>query len=260
MERLTATYHFNDDDKLLKKMKEEFLACPAAVRYIRSLHIPEEKIDDEIVKIYDLVSDLNFCKKCPGVEKCNKDTPRLCTKIVYQDGVVSRELVPCKEYLKATKFKAQFIVRDFADDWLASELKKIDNTKERAQIIEKYHSILKGESKSEWIYIMGEAGTGRSFVAANIAIDVAKKEKGPVAYIDAPYRFKELQNTKDPAAFNALIEKYSNVPVLIIDDLGNEFKSDYVRETILFPILSNRAKAHALTIITSDFDINDVTN
>ena len=118
---------------------------------------------------------------------------------------------------------------------------------------------MNGDLDNAWIYISGEAGTGRTFVAANLAIEIAKREKGPVAFIDAPYRFKELQGTKDHDAFNRLIEKYSTVPVLVIDDLGNEYKSDFVRESILFPILSNRAKAHLLTIITSDFDINDFT-
>ena len=133
MERLTTNYHFEEDKKLLEEMKNTFLACPAAVKYIHSLKIPEEKIDEEIVKIYDFVTDLNYCKKCPGIDKCAKETPRLVTKIIYEDGVVSREIVPCKEYLKVVKFRGQYIVRDFPDEWLNSELKRIDITKERKE-------------------------------------------------------------------------------------------------------------------------------
>lgn len=257
MERLTAIYHFEEDERLLKEMLEAYYNCPAAVKYINSLKIPQELIEQEIVKIYDLVQDLNYCKKCPGIDKCAKATPRLVTKIIYQDGVVSREIVPCKEYLKVIKFRGQYIVRDFPDEWLNSELKKIDKTKERIEVIEKYNAIFKGES-NEWIYIMGEPGTGRSFVAANLTLDIAKKEKGPIAFIDAPYRFKEIASKKDNNAYNELLEKYQNVPVLVIDDLGNEYKSDFVRESILFPILNARAKAHLLTIITSDFNISDI--
>ena len=257
MERLTPTFRFEEDELLLKQMKEEFYACPAAVKYIRSLHVPEELIDEEIVKIYDFVQDLNFCKKCPGVYECNKQTPRLCTKIIYEDGVISRVLVPCKEYLKMVKFKGQFVVRDFEDDWLTSDLKRLDRTNERLEVIQKYKNFIDGTDDS-WIFIMGEAGTGRTFVAANLAIDIAKREKGPIAFIDAPSRFKELMSKKDNNVFNELLQKYIDVPVLIIDDLGNEYKSDFVRESILFPILNNRAKQHKFTIITSDFNINDI--
>ena len=257
MERLIPTYRFEEDEKLLKEMKEAYLSCPAAVKYIRSLKIPDDLIDQEIVKINDMVMDLNYCKKCPGINACSKATPRLVTKIVYKDGVVSREIVPCKEYLKIVKFRNQFIVRDFPDDWLNSELRKIDKTTQRKEVVEKYLSFAKGESQ-QWIYIMGEGGTGRTFVAANITLDMAKNEKGPIAFIDAPYRFKEIASKKDNDAFNELLERYQTVPVLVIDDLGNEYKSDFIRESILFPILNARAKAHLFTIITSDFNISDI--
>ena len=257
MERIAQNYHFNEDKRLLAKMKEEFFDCPAAVKYIRSLNIPDNVIEQEIVKIYDLVCDIKICRNCPGVDNCSKDTPRLCTKIIYEDGVVSRVLVPCKEYLKLVKFKSQFVVRDFEEEWLFST-KKMDRTPKREEVVKKYANYLDGNSK-EWIYIIGESGTGRTYVAANIAIDLAKNEKGPIAFINAPIRFKELRNTKDNEKFDEIIDKYSSIPVLIVDDFGNEYKNEFVRENILFPIINNRARKHLFTIFTSDFNINDIT-
>lgn len=256
MKRLIVNSHFKDEDKLLEQMKANYLACPAAVKYVASLKIPDEIVDKEIVKINDFVCDLNFCRHCPGVEKCDKDTPRLCTKIVYVDGVVERQVVPCKKYLELVNFKRQFIARDFPEEWMTGVLKKIDNTALRAEAIKKYQSFVKnGEGES--LYIVGESGTGRSYLAANIALDIAHNEKGPIAFIDVPSRFKELGSKKDEA-FTELLDKYIKVPVLILDDLGNEYKSDYVRETILFPILNARSKAHLFTIVTSDFGIDDI--
>ena len=257
MERLIQNYHFDEDQKLLQEMKETIYSNPAAMKYLRQNKISDEVIENEIVKIYDFVSDLNFCKKCPGLSACNKQTPRLCTRITYQNGVISRELVPCKKYLEFIKFQSQFKVRDFPDEWLNTEIKKMDKTAERKEAIEKYTKYFKGEN-SEWLYLMGEEGTGRSFLAANIAIDIAKKDLGPVSFIDVSSRFKELASTKDNDKFNALLESYASVPVLVLDDLGNEYKSDFVRENILFAILNKRAKKHLYTIITSDFNINDI--
>ncbi|MCQ2802487.1 MAG: ATP-binding protein [Bacilli bacterium] len=256
MERLTVNSRFKDEDKVLKKMKADYLACPAAVKYINSLNIPEEIVDKQIVKINDFVSDLNFCRHCPGVDKCDKDTPRLCTKIVYVDGVVERQVVPCKKYLELVKFKKQFLIRDFPEEWMSGTLKKIDNSAPRAEAIKKYQNFFKN-NEGESLYIVGEAGTGRSYLAANIALEIARDEKGPIAFIDVPSKFKELGSKKDEA-FTSLIDKYLKVPVLVLDDLGNEYKSDYVRETILFPIINARSKAHLFTIITSDFSIDDI--
>lgn len=257
MERLTTDIIFEEDQSLLQEMKQNLLSCPSALKYIRSLGIPEDKIDEYIVKINDFVMDTQFCKKCPGLNRCNKSTPRLVTKIVYKNGIVSRELVPCKEYLKAVKFRGEFTIRDFDDSWLESDLKTMDKNKDRREVVEKYLKYTLGES-DEWLFICGEPGSGRSFLAATIAIDIAKKEKGPVAFLDVPTRFKELASTKDNELFNQIIDKYIKVPVLVLDDLGNEYKSDFVRESILFPIINGRAKNHLLTIITSDFNINDI--
>lgn len=255
MVRLKTASHFKQDEKLLKQMKSDFLACPAAVKYIKSLKLSEEEIDENIVKINELVSDINYCKNCPGVNNCQKATPRLCTKIIYEDGSVDYQLVPCKEYLKLVHFTKQFIVKDFPDEWLELSSKSLDKTAPRKAVISKYlESIQKNDH--DWIWINGEQGTGRTFLAAILSIDIAKNEKGPIAFLDVSSRFKEILSKKD-AAFQALIDKYSSVPVLVLDDLGNEYKSDFVRDGILFQILNARSKAHLFTIITSDFNIED---
>ena len=256
MERLKPNFLFEENKELLAKMKEEYLACPSAIKYINSLKIPEDKVNEEIVKIYDFVLDLNTCKKCPGIANCPKSNPMLCTKITYIDGVVGRELVPCKEYLKQLMFERSFVIRDFDIEWLNGDLKRIDKNTSRAEAIAKYNAYYKGESDN-WLYLQGENGSGRTFLAANIAIDIAKKNRGPVAFIDVPSRFKLLASKKD-LEFKKMLDLRCQIPVLVLDDLGNEYKSDYVRENILFPILNLRSKNHLFTIITSDFSIADI--
>ena len=256
MERLKANFLFEENKELLAKLKQDYLMCPQAVRFINSLKIPAEKVDEEIVKINDMVSDFNICKKCPGIANCPKENPTLCTRITYKDGVVGRELVPCKKYLEQLRFEKTFIIRDFDADWLNSDLKKLDSSEGRKEAIQKYMSYKNGKSE-EWIYLRGENGSGRSFLAANMVIDLARKQIGPIAFLDVPSRFKMLASKKD-LDFKKMLDLWSTVPILVLDDLGNEYKSDYVRENILFPILNKRTKDHLFTIITSDFTIAEI--
>jgi len=44
----------------------------------------------------------------------------------------------------------------------------------------------------------------------------------------------------------------------VLDDFGNEFKNDLIRDAIIFPIISARANKKLLTIITSDFTISEI--
>ena len=248
------------DDELIEKMKQAYRECPQAVKYCNELGIPEDKINDNIIKIFDFVSDINYCKKCPGVKKCAKQNPLLCTKIIYSHGEVDRQLVPCKELLKQIAFKNQYIIRDFEEDWLDSNLRTIDRNAGRDLALAKYHDFLKVKDNS-WIYLTGNKHSGRSYFAAALTADSARRERGPICFLNSSLRLRELNDLgygKKKEEFDKKLELYSNVPILVLDDFGNEFKTDFVRDAILFPILSTRANKRLLTIFTSDFTIEEV--
>ena len=67
--------NYDADEKLLEDMKKSYMACPQAIKYCNELGIPADKVEENIVKIYDLVRDINYCSKCPGVKKCAKSNP-----------------------------------------------------------------------------------------------------------------------------------------------------------------------------------------
>lgn len=261
MEKLSGNIKVSVDDDILNKMKEAYKACPTAVKYVNSLGIPEDEIDFNISKIYDFVRDINYCKHCPGLDNCLKVDAHLCTKITYVDGVVERQLTPCKELLKKLEFISQFAVRDFDKEWMNIELKSLDGTSDRKLVLEKYLNFVKNGS-TEWIYINGEQNTGRTYLAAALAVDLARKGKGPICFLNTSLRTKELSDYsfKDQEQFKKLMNKYQSAPVLVLDDFGNEFKNDFVRDGIIFEILNKRSANHLLTIFTSDFTIDDIVS
>ena len=252
--------NYDADEKLLEDMKKAYMACPQAIKYCNELGIPADKVEENIVKIYDLVRDINYCSKCPGVKKCAKSNPLLCTRIIYSQGEVDRQIVPCKELLKDVTFKKQFVVRDFEEDWLDSSLRSIDRTSGRNKAIVKYHDFIKNKQAS-WIYLTGSKNSGRSYFAAALIVDAARKNRGPVCFLNSTLRLREINDLgygKKKEEFDKKLELYSNIPILVLDDFGNEFKNDFVRDAILFPILSTRASKRLLTIFTSDFTISDI--
>lgn len=260
MEKLKLNIHVETDDELIEQMKEMYRACPQAIKYCNDLQIPPEKIDENIVKIFDFVCDINYCNKCPGVKKCNKPNPLLCTKIIYSHGEVDRQLVPCKELLKQIAFKNQYIVRDFDEEWLDSTLRTIDRNAGRDEALAKYRDFIKNKDNS-WIYLTGNKNSGRSFFASALTVDSARRERGPICFLNSTLRLRELNDLgygKKKDEFDRKLELYSNVPILVLDDFGNEFKTDFVRDAILFPILSTRAGKRLLTIFTSDFSIEEI--
>ena len=261
MEKLKVNLDYQSDDNILAEMKRAYENCPTAIKYCRDNGIPEDVIDNDITKVYDFVSDLNYCKNCPGVKKCDKNNPLLCTRIVYTSGILERQLVPCKEIIKRMKFERLFKVRDFPEEWLDLSLTNdVDRTAKRTEAIKKYGEYLK-KGTNPWIYLVGNKNSGRSYLAAAIVVDAAKKEKGPICFLDSSLRIRELHDlylAKRKDDFQNRLDYYCDVPILVLDDFGNEFKNDFIRDAIIFPILSNRASKKLFTIFTSDFQIEEI--
>ena len=258
-ESLKAMSKYSANAELAKKMKDAFMDCPTARRYVASLKVDDELIDKNITKIYDFVSDINYCKKCPGMNQCQKTNPYLVTKIIYVDGVLDRQLVPCKELVKRNEFLHEFKIRDFEDEWLDTKIKTLDRSNARAKVLQKYTNFVNDESTS-CLYIVGEQNSGRSYLAATLAVDLANRKKGPICYLNTAKRVKELADAsyKNNDKFQALMELYCTCNVLILDDFGNEFKNDLIRDSIIFELISRRSAAHLFTIFTSDFSIEDI--
>lgn len=250
------------DEKLIQQMKEALYACPGAYKFLKDQGMSDEVMDENITKIYDFVRDVNYCRKCPGIKKCKKDNAYLNTKVTYSYGVVDTQLIPCKEILKRVSFERQFLVRDFADEWLDVIMSDIDGSQAKTEALAIYSKYLRNEDNS-WIYLEGGIGSGKSYLAAAMAIELAKrglKGKSPVCFINASKRILELSdlNKQKSDEFKKRLELYSTVPVLIIDDFGHEFKNDFIRDAIVNEIITTRCNKKLFTIITSNFSLDEI--
>lgn len=245
------------DETLIQQMKEALYACPAALKFCKEQGMSEQVMEDNITKIYDFVRDVNYCRKCPGIKHCKKDNAFLNTKITYSYGVVDTQLIPCKEILRRVSFERQFLVRDFPDEWLDTTMSDIDKSAAKTEASKLYMSYLRNDDNS-WIYLEGGIGSGKSFFASAMAIDLAKrglKGKSPVCFINSSKRILELSELSKQKSddFKKKLELYSTVPVLVIDDFGHEFKNDFIRDAIINEIITTRCNKKLFTIITSNF-------
>ena len=251
------------DDSLIEQMKEALYACEGAYKFLKSLGMSDEVMEENITKIYDFVRDVNYCRKCPGIKKCKKDNAYLNTKITYNYGVVDTQLIPCKEILKRVSFERQFLVRDFPDEWLDLVMGDVDKSKPKTEAMNVYMGYLQDKDTS-WIYLQGGIGSGKSYFAAALSIDLAKrgnKGKSPICFINSSKRIlelSELSKQKNSEEFKKKLELYSTVPVLVIDDFGHEYKNDFTRDAIVNEIITTRCNKKLFTIFTSNFSLDEI--
>ena len=261
MERYKPKIEEMIDASTVKEMEDVVFSNLKALKYLHSLGLNDEAIKNNIAKIYDFAVDMENCKGCKGLAYCNKEPKHLVNSVSYKGGVVDRNLVPCKKYLEFANFKKRLAVYDFEEEWLNNTFTTVSNarSKSKTAILNEYVKVCKKES-NRWIFIKGNVASGKSYFAATMIVESARKgDFQSLGFMNVPSRFKELSDlafTKNPR-FDDEMDKYKTIELLVLDDFGNEFKSDFVRDNILFPIISARLKNKLPTIITSNYTIDD---
>ncbi len=262
MQRLKVNENVIIDSKTIQSMEDEIFSNLKAVKYLRGLGLDDKTIKDNVAKIYDFAVDMKNCKDCRGIEFCNKEPKYLVSSVTFKNGIVDRNIIPCKKYLEHTSFKNRLMVHDFPDEWFSNIIiRDVSNLKSKAKlgILMVYQNAVEGV-RNRWAFIKGGIASGKSFFAATLSVDAARANTfSSICFINVPDRFKELADlafSKSPD-FNTEIDKYKNADFLVLDDFGNEFKSDFVRDNILFPILSYRVKNKLFTIITSNYKMDE---
>lgn len=264
MEKIKVKMKVENNDDILFELKKKYESCPKAIRYIKSLNIPDSLVDENIIKVNDMVSDINYCSKCPGLEKCGKENPHLVTRIIYSQGVLDREIRPCKKYVERMEFENQFIVKDMDREVMLANNVFMDskkNQQSQSAILFKKMSEIK---KYNWYYLYGSDKKTVSSNAFSLVVELIKQDLGPVAFLNSPNRIRDLnalsfeKSPEGKVKFQKTLDLYFNAPILVFDDFGNEYITDYIRDTIIFPIINTRATKRLPTIFASYFSLDEI--
>ena len=110
------------------------------------------------------------------------------------------------------------------------------------------------DRSSESLMLFGNAGLGKTHAALAIAGIVLEKDFD-VIYVSSPDFFSKLEALHfgaDPGGEEeTLLQTAAGADLLILDDLGTEFNSNFFLST-LYSLLNNRLGAHLPTIVTTN--------
>ena len=191
----------------------------------------------------------------------------LCKDEGYSDGHVCSyaKKIRIQELYKRSNLNAVFKKENFStfslDVYSKEPFKDQPLTpyQNASNILKRAHNYVKNfDSEHGNILIYGSTGLGKTFISNCIAKELLDSAHS-VLYLSANELFEQVLSryimTRDNStALKSIYEYLYNSDLLIIDDLGTEVLSSFVRSQ-LFEILNKRMLTEKATIITTNLDL-----
>ncbi len=261
---IPLSHHSSDDLDIFRQQEIERLSKDKFFQAItKELEVTLEESLLYVDLFMDYCEDAHYCEQCPGFNQCHKANRHLQFALVRKDEHIERTLRHCPIMQRIRTTDKSFLVRDFSDDWCGrflSDTGCYDLSEERRPFIKKMVGIITSKS-STGIYLYGNPRIGKSYLISLFAQSLIKNNPGRYCcFLDCPTRIRQLNDLSfmNKEQFNATLEMYMNVDYLVLDDFGDEYKNDYIRDMIIYPLLSYRLKEKKPTYFTSHYSLKQI--
>lgn len=220
---------------------------------------PNHKIDINNVNDFSIMyTERQNCLNCKGLNECKNNSCGNYTDL-ENDHFVIKE---CK-YKKAELANKNTLIKTLymPEAILAANIESYDTqSSSRKKIykhITEYFNNLDEENFQKGLYLYGSFTKGKTYSLAMIAKELAKNNKESLL-IYFPDLVLDLKNALGTSRFEDLINMLKSVDVLMLDDLGAENITPWIRDEILGPVINYRLLAKKPLYVSSNITPKDL--
>jgi len=262
MQQLKFNQNTSANREILKKkssISDELLSKREIKNIIEKLDVGMEEFDYYLGYFLSYYEDKVCCKKCKDLDSCQKEIKGTVLNLVRkEDNSIEREFTLCPKREEQRKINNNYLIRDFNDELLSIDVDSMENKKGRFEYEKKIMEI-DSIKASEGMFISGPSSSGKSYPLIALCNEFVKEDK-TCAFVDVKTFIESLKNT---FSFNKenyvkLMDTVKNVNILVLDNLGEEKQSEWVRDDVISTIIDYRNKNNSLTFITSCYTLEEL--
>lgn len=251
---------------------------------MESKHIAEYMTNNPSVTSQDIMNNMsmfveyndtkNKCEGCKGLNNCNNIIPGHYPIIEKQESY--------NRYSKGNQYQLTYLRCSYMNQYREKKtqgdcIKSVHVSEELLQVtfsdietdeagrlkaiqvaLDFIDDFLAGKS-TKGLYLHGSFGVGKSFFAAAIVNELSKKQVSST-YVYVPEFFRELRSSIKAGNLEDKIGFVKETPILVLDDIGAESLSVWLRDDILGSILQYRSANGLPIIFTSNLTLREFEN
>ncbi|MDY4761864.1 primosomal protein DnaI [Streptococcus thoraltensis] len=138
-------------------------------------------------------------------------------------------------------------------DVLLDDVKRLDVYESLVDFISQYPS-----PDQKGLYLYGDMGVGKSFFMAALAHELSEKKNAMTTILHYPSFTIDIKNAIKTDSVKDEIDAIKTSEVLVLDDIGAEQTSSWVRDEVLQVILQYRMQENLPTFFTSNYSFADL--
>jgi DNA replication protein DnaC len=117
----------------------------------------------------------------------------------------------------------------------------------------------KNREAGKGLYFCGGVGTGKTHLAVAVMNELIRRKRTPSLFVTVPELLDNLRETYNKPGRNLdeWMDAVQNAEFLVLDDLGSERPTEWVRERI-FVIVNHRYREALPTVFTSNIGPKDL--
>ncbi len=242
------------------KLKQEYIKALEDDKFrnlINCLKFDEALAMKYTSRLKETAIEFDNCKNCHNLASCKNKIIGFALTPTKDCNIINFSYKEC-HYKNVDSYKDNVEYFDVPPMIRNASIKDLYKDKNRIEIIKKMKSYIDNyfTNKEKAIYLHGSFGSGKTYIIASLFNELAKKNVKSIV-IHLP---DFLRGLKDAFAtdYSERYDIIKKVPLLLIDDIGAEYLTNWSRDEVLEPLLQYRMDNNLATFFTSNFTIEEL--
>ena len=256
-----------DLDRQYRVLYEKVMMDPRIQAFRKANpNVPDRVFMKSLPKLVEFLEGLDQCDACPGLDECPSLLKGYQPSLSIDKGTIEIIYHPCPLKILADQKKRQsqlihslYVPKDALSatfDTIDTEERGRRNALEAAgRFVQQY---LQNPKEAKGLYIYGPFGVGKTYIMGAILNTLAERIGAESMMVYTPDFFRELKGAIEDQTLNEKLDYIKTVPILVLDDIGAETMSPWIRDDILGSILQRRMMDNLPTLYTSNYDYDEL--